>query len=93
MPEEEVINLNDWYNPTAAAARLSANSGKPIDVSYVRSLARYNKVKTHKISERISLYLKSDIDNYVVESRGVRAARAKRQKALEAKSRTIHERK
>lgn len=81
MTEEELINLADWYNPTEAAKRLAANSGKPVEVSYVRTLARYGKVRTYRISERVRLYYKADIDNYVVEERGEKSSRAKRQKA------------
>ena len=81
--QEQHINLAEWYSPTEAAARLTANSGRPIDVSYVRTLARYGKIASYQISERIRLYRKADVDTYIVEDRGEKSARAKRQKALE----------
>lgn len=84
MPEE-IFNLQDWYGPKDAAERLSANSGKPIDMSYVRTLARYGKIRSYQISERVRLYRKEDIDNYVVEERGEKSARAKRTQALKSK--------
>lgn len=82
---EETINLGEWYTATDAAKRLTANSGRHIDISYVRTLGRYNKVDMIKLSERSTLYRKSQIDSYVVEGRGAKSARAKRQKALEKK--------
>ena len=80
MPEE--FNLSDWYSPKDAAIRLSANSGKQIDISYVRTLARYGRIRTYQISDRMRLYRKEDIDKYVVEGRGTKSARAKRIKSL-----------
>ena len=77
----ENINLAEWYNAAEAAARLTANSGKKIDSSYVRQLARYKRVRTLKLGERASLYFKEDIDAYIVEDRGEKSGRAKRQKA------------
>jgi len=79
---DQQINLGEWYNPTEAAARLSSNSGREIDVSYVRTLARYGKIATLQISPRIHLYRKADVDNYIVEDRGEKSGRAKRQAAL-----------
>lgn len=81
MDEKPQLNMAEWYSPTEAAARLTANSGKDIDTSYVRTLARYGKVRFYRISSRSSLYYKPDIDSYVVEERGEKSARAKRQKA------------
>jgi hypothetical protein len=77
----ENINLSEWYSATAAAERLSRNSGKPISSSYPRKLAEYGRVRTLKISERNVLYKKEDIDPYIVEERGEKSARAKRQSA------------
>ncbi len=78
---EDQINLADWYNAADAAKRLTANSGKPIDVSYVRTLARYGKVTHMKLGTHAALYLKKDIDAYIVEDRGEKIARLNRQKA------------
>ena len=78
----EQFNLSEWYNPTEAAERLSKNSGKTVDISYVRTLARYGKIATFQISERMRLYRKADVDNYIVEERGEKSGRAKRQKAV-----------
>ena len=75
------INLNDWYDAPQAAERLTRNSGRTIGSNYVRSLARYGKIKSLKVSSRASLYLKEDVDRYIVEDRGVKSGRAKRQAA------------
>jgi hypothetical protein len=77
----EPFNLDEWYNPTQAAERLTANSGKKIDVSYVRTLARYGKIRSFQISDRVRLYRKEDVDQYIVEERGEKSGRAKRQSA------------
>lgn len=77
------ININDWYTTKQAATRLTANSGKPIKTCYVRTLARYGKLRTYRISEQSVLYFKEDVDDYVVEERGEKTARSARQKALE----------
>ncbi len=78
----EQINRADWYNPAEAAARLTANSGKKVDTAYLRTLARYGKITTLKLGDRASLYSKKDVDAYVVEGRGDKTNRIKRQAAL-----------
>ncbi len=62
------INLEDYYTAKQAAERLSLNSGRKIDASYPRSLARYGKVSTVEMGNG-KLYLKQDIDAYVVSDR------------------------
>jgi hypothetical protein len=75
------INLAEWYSASAAAERLSRNSGKDIKPSYPRKLAEYGKIRSIKISDRASLYYKPDVDNYIVEERGEKLGRSKRQNA------------
>ena len=82
------INLSEWYSASAAAERLSRNSGKSIKASYPRKLAEYGKIRTVKISDRSSLYYKPDVDNYIVEERGEKSGRAKRQNAKPKTRRT-----
>ena len=79
---DEQINLNDWYDAAQAAERLKANSGRDIDVSYVRTLARYGKITQKKLGRQAALYLKKDVDAYIVEARGEKAARHNRQMAV-----------
>lgn len=75
------LNMSEWYTASQAAERLTRNSGKPIQASYPRKLAEYNKVKTYKLSDRNVLYWRADIDAYIVEERGEKSGRAKRQQA------------
>lgn len=81
IEQQTIIDLSQWYNPTQAAERLSRNSGKTISKSYPRKLAQYKRVRTYQISERNILYYKPDIDVYIVEDRGEKSGRAKRQNA------------
>lgn len=73
-------NLNNWYTAAQAAMRLSKNSGRPIDPAYVRKLAQKGLIETLPMGARSTLYSKKVIDNYVVEERGAKLARAMQQK-------------
>lgn len=77
----ELIDRAEWYTASEAADRLTRNSGRPVKSDYPRKLAEYGKVRMLKISERASLYYKADIDAYIVEARGKKSGRAKRQRA------------
>lgn len=70
------IDLEQYYTASQAAEVLSKNSGKAVDPSYVRMLVKYDKLTPKRINSRLNLYPKSQVDNYVVEDRGVRAAQA-----------------
>jgi hypothetical protein len=69
MTRKKSINLDDWYTTEEAAKRLSENSGRAIDINYPRTLGRYGKVETLDIGARGKLYLKKDIDAYVVTTK------------------------
>ncbi len=76
MSKKTMVNLEDWYTNEEAVKRLSENSGRPIDKNYPRTLARYGKIKSLDIGARGKLYLKTDVDGYVVsEKRGKKSAR------------------
>jgi hypothetical protein len=79
--QETQIDLSQWYSAAAAADRLSRNSGKKVVVSYPRKLAQYGLIRSIRISERNRLYWKEDVDRYIVEERGEKAARTQRQNA------------
>jgi hypothetical protein len=81
--DDEIINMQEWYTVQQALERLRANSGKNLDESYPRRLARDNKVKTRVLGPRSVLYWKTDIDSYIVENRGMKVARVQRQRAAE----------
>lgn len=80
MPE-----LEEYYTATQAAEVLSKNSGKKINPAYVRMLAKYGKLEPKQVGTRLNLYPKSQVDSYIVEERGEKSGRAKRQRALEKK--------
>ena len=81
-----MINMDEYYTASQAAEVLSKNSGKNIDPSYVRKLARpeYNILHPLHVAPRYHLYPRSEVDAYVVEDRGKKAARAKKMKSVEA---------
>lgn len=85
----ELIDRGEWYTASEAADRLTRNSGRPVKSDYPRKLAEYGKVRFLKISDRASLYFKADIDLYVVEDRGTKSGRAKRQRAKPKLKRNI----
>jgi hypothetical protein len=74
-------NLEDWYTAATAAEVLSRKSRRTVRPDYLRSLARTGKVTTKKLGPRITLYLKTDVDAYVVEDRGKKAGKAAKAKA------------
>ena len=75
---KKTINLDDWYTADEAVERLSKNSGRPIDRSYPRTLSRYGLIRSLDIGARGKLYLKVDIDAYVVDTkRGPKPRQAK----------------
>jgi len=78
MPRQvKRVNLEDWYTAEEAAKKLSENAGRPIDINYPRSLARYGKVESITVGTG-KLYLKRDIDAYVVDTK--RGPKSKREK-------------
>ena len=74
MPDR--IDLEQYYTAKEAAAVLSKNSGKQVDAAYVRMLTKYGKITPKKIGAQFNLYPKSQIDAYIVEDRGTKAAQA-----------------
>ncbi len=81
----EQDSINDWYTAAKAAEVLSRKSGRVVKPEYLRSLARLGKITTRKIGERTMLYLKSEVDAYIVEPRGSKSARAKKAQARREK--------
>jgi hypothetical protein len=74
MSKSSKIDLNDWYTTEEARKRLSENSGREIDSNYPRTLAKNGKITSLDIGSRGKLYLKRDVDAYVVSTqRGPKA--------------------
>jgi hypothetical protein len=57
---------------TEAAKILSNHSHKPISKEYVRVLARIGKLRRVKIHNSMSLYLRKEVEGYIVKRRGGR---------------------
>lgn len=74
--KEEIIDIDGWYTPLMAARMLTRTSGREVKPQYIRTLARLGKVRFKAVGNRLNLYSKEDIDNYVVEERGEKAGRA-----------------
>jgi hypothetical protein len=59
-----------WYTAREAVAKLAENAKRPIPASYIRALAKANKVETKPLDGRTVLYRASDVDGYTVQKRG-----------------------
>ncbi len=64
------MEFEDYLTASQAAEILSKNSGKRVSPAYVRKLAQYGKLTPKPITNRLSLYLKSEVERYVIEDRG-----------------------
>ncbi len=88
MSKSNKINLNDWYTTEEARQKLSANSGREINSSYPRTLAKNGKITSLDIGSRGKLYLKRDVDAYVFRhSADQRRERIKRNRLHRAQQR------
>ncbi len=63
-------DIQEWYTAGEAAKKLSETSGKEIKPDYLFKLGYMGKVRTKKLSARVTLYNKRDVDGYKVEGRG-----------------------
>src|SRR5690348_7798625 len=79
------VDGQQWYTAGGAAAVLTRRSGRQVTTTYLRSLARLEKIGVKKINESTVLYLKSDVDTYRVEERGAKAAAAMKARATARK--------
>lgn len=77
MPKKASVKLDDYYTINEAVAKLSENAGRPIDKNYPRTLVAYGKITSIDVG-RTKLYLKRDIDAYVVSSKRGRKKPAKK---------------
>lgn len=77
--------INDWYTAGEAAKIITKNSNREVKPDYLRTLARLGKVTTRNMGKRTTLYLKQDVDAYVVEDRGVKVARVQKSRSTRAK--------
>ena len=77
--------LDDWYTAARAAEVMSKKSKRKVGPEYLRSLARLGKITTKQLGKRVTLYLKKDVDSYVVEPRGTKSGRAMKASARHVK--------
>ncbi len=75
------IDLSGYYTPEEAAKVMSKNSRRPVSATYVRQLAHYGKIPRVKINDRLSVYPREDIENYIVKGPGVRSGEAAKKRA------------
>jgi hypothetical protein len=68
--------FDDWYTAAKAAEVMSKKSKRKVGPAYLRSLSRLGKITTKRLGKRITLYLKKDVDSYIVEPRGAKSGRA-----------------
>lgn len=59
----------DWITAQEATDILSKNAGRLIPASYIRSLVRSGHVEAKSLDKRTRLYLRSDVEKYVVRPR------------------------
>jgi hypothetical protein len=78
MPD---IDLSKYYTPEEAAKVMSKNSKRSVSATYVRQLAHYGKIPRVKINNRLSVYPREDIENYIVKDPGVRSGEAAKKRA------------
>lgn len=78
---QDTHNLEDWYTASIAAKILTEKSQREVKPDYLRSLARQKKIRTLQIGPRTTLYLKADVDAYLVEDRGKKAGLAAKERA------------
>lgn len=80
------MNTEEWYTASQGAAAMTKRNRRPVKPAYLRSLARLGKITTHKLDEHTTLYLKSEVDAYKVEDRGVKAIRAAKARSKKGQS-------
>lgn len=74
--EPGTIDMRQWYTLDQALARLEANSGRPVNRDYPRTLVKYGRVRALELGKRARLYCREDIDAYCVEGkRGPKGSR------------------
>ena len=65
--------------PHFGMVSLSENAGRPVDKNYLRTLARYGKIKSLDIGARGKLYWRADVDGYIVDTKRGRKAVSKQE--------------
>jgi len=66
------VSPDDWLTPAEAALILSQNSGKEVKQEYLGQLVRQGRLKPYKITARLNLYRRGDVEKIVIGKRGRR---------------------
>lgn len=66
---KNIVDFRDYYSNAEAVDRLRENSGHPINPNYPRYLARKGLIRSLDFGARGKLYLKEDVNRYVVSSK------------------------
>lgn len=83
--EDDVQEMEtNWYTAGEAAKKLTENSGRSVDPSYVSKLGQLGKIRMKKVHARLVLYSKTDIDNYTVEARGTKSGKAAQERSKQS---------
>ncbi len=69
MSREKPLLISDYYNARQAIDVLSKNSGHQVNINYPRTLAKYGLIRYLDIGVRTKLYLKEDVDAYIVSTK------------------------
>ena len=69
----------EWITAREATEILTRNAGRVVDGDYIRSLVRSGHVKSKALDLRTRLYLKSDVEQYVVRPRDQGKGTSKKQ--------------
>ena len=67
-----------WITGKDAAAILQKKSNRPINDRYIRRLAASGKIDFRKITDRLNLYSKEDIEAHVLSERVGRQAKGEK---------------
>jgi len=81
-----IIDLSQYYTASQAAEVLSQNSGREVNPSYIRKLAVYHKLNPIRIHGQYKLYPVAEINQYIVEERGRKLIRWRREREEGTKS-------
>ena len=84
-PTVSKVDLSEYYTASQAAQVLTKNSRKEISADYVRTLAHYGVFHPIKLTDRMNLYPRAEVDAYVVEERGEKAGERFKQQAKQRK--------
>jgi hypothetical protein len=76
--------MQDWLTAKQAAQIISQNSGKPVKPAYMQKLVMYGKLTPNRITNRLSLYSRAEVERIIVGARGGKHEQQRKTKTSEA---------